>query len=108
LERIPETVRSIVEAQSSTRFDRAHFKGFGPSSLDFEIVYHVLTPDYNTHMDIQQSINLELCRQFERLGIDFAYPTQTLYLHRAPRRDGAGPDARQALRTGDHHAETAR
>lgn len=93
LERIPETVRSIVEAQSLTRFDRAHFKGFGPSSLDFEVVYHVLTSDYNTHMDIQQSINLDLCRQFERLGIGFAYPTQTLYLQRAPRLENAGRTA---------------
>lgn len=90
---IPEAVRAIVERQSLTRFDRAHFKAFGASSLDFEVVYYVLTPDYNTHMDIQQAINLELCRQFERDGIEFAYPTQTLYLHRpAVRREPVRDD----------------
>jgi hypothetical protein len=30
-------------------------------------------------MDIQQTINLELMRQFEDMGIEFAYPTQTLF-----------------------------
>lgn len=81
---IAATVQAIVERQPLTRFDRAHFKAFGPSSLDFEVVYYVLTPDYNTHMDIQQAINLELCGQFAQAGIAFAYPTQTLFLHGPP------------------------
>ncbi len=38
LERIPETLRSIVTAIPGTRFDRAHFNAFGASSLDFEAV----------------------------------------------------------------------
>jgi small-conductance mechanosensitive channel len=31
-------------------------------------------------MDIQQSINLGIMRQFEEQGIEFAFPSQTLYL----------------------------
>lgn len=81
LVRIPEMVQQIVEAQDKTRFDRAHFKQFGASSLDFEVVYYVLVPDYGVYMDIQQAINLALFRQFEEEGIEFAYPTQTLYLN---------------------------
>jgi small-conductance mechanosensitive channel len=82
LAEIPALVRAIIERQPLTRFDRAHFKAFGASSLDFEVVYYVLTADYNTHMDLQQAINLELCREFARQGIEFAYPTQTLYMRR--------------------------
>jgi small-conductance mechanosensitive channel len=89
LERIPAIVQRIVESRPLTRFDRAHFKSFGPSSLDFEVVYYVLTPDYNTRMDIQHAINLELCRQFGQLAIAFAYPTQTLYLRRSVTRPEA-------------------
>ena len=80
LRKIPEIVRSIIEGLDRTRFDRAHFKAFGESAYDFEVVYYVLEPDYNVHMDIQQTINLELCTQFEAEGIAFAYPTRTLYL----------------------------
>ena len=31
-------------------------------------------------MDIQQAINLRLMERFEQEGIEFAYPTQTLFL----------------------------
>jgi small-conductance mechanosensitive channel len=77
---LPAMIREIVEAQSPVRFDRAHFQGFGESSLDFEVVYFVLSPDYNTFMDIQQAINLELIRRCNAAGIGFAYPTRTLYM----------------------------
>ena len=82
LERIPAKVKELVTAQQKTRFDRAHFKEYGDSSLRFEVVYFVQDPDYNLSMDIQQAINLELFRYFEQERIDFAYPTRTLYLQR--------------------------
>jgi small-conductance mechanosensitive channel len=78
VEQIASMVRNIVEAQPQTRFDRAHFKGFGESSLDFEVVYWMLDPDYNRYMDTQQSINLALLRAFTDAGIGFAFPTRTL------------------------------
>lgn len=81
LERIPGMVRAIVEAQPLTRFDRAHFKDYGESALNFEVVYYMKTPDYNVYMDTQQAINLALFRRFKEEEIRFAYPTQTLYLN---------------------------
>jgi hypothetical protein len=82
LEGIPETVRGIIEAQPDVRFDRCHFKSFGGFSLDFEAVYYVLLSDYNVYMDRQQAINLGIMRAFEDQGVEFAYPTQTLYVGR--------------------------
>ncbi|MDE2148583.1 MAG: mechanosensitive ion channel family protein [Gammaproteobacteria bacterium] len=79
LEAIPGIIREAIEAQPQTRFDRAHFSAFGASSLDFEIVYWMLVPDYNRYMDTQQAINLELVRRFEKAGIEFAFPSRTLY-----------------------------
>lgn len=85
LEAIPSMIREIVEGRPQTRFERAHFKAYGNSSLDFEIVYWVQTPDYNLYMDIQQAINLALFRRFGAEGIEFAYPTQTVFLARGDR-----------------------
>lgn len=82
LEKIPGLVREIVESIENTRFDRAHFKAFGSFSLDFEVVYFVLVPQYNVFMDIQQEINLRLYRALASEGVEFAFPTQTLYLRR--------------------------
>lgn len=78
LRRIAPLLREIVEAQDGVRFDRAHFAKYGPYSLDFEIVYHVLSPDFARYMDAQQAINFRIHEAFEALGVEFAYPTQTL------------------------------
>ena len=80
LKGVPSHVKEAVEAAGHTRFDRAHFKAFGASSLDFEVVYYVTDPDYNLYMDIQQAINLHLVDAFERIGLDFAFPTRTVHI----------------------------
>jgi small-conductance mechanosensitive channel len=69
---VPPLLRRIVEAQPSIRFDRAHFKGIGRGSFDFEAVYHVLSPDYDVYMDRQQEIQLELLRGLAAAGISLA------------------------------------
>ncbi len=81
VEKIPVTVRELCDSVDGVRLDRVHFKSYGDSALIFEVVYYVTSPDYNTYMDLQQTINLALMREFERDKIEFAYPTQTLYLH---------------------------
>lgn len=88
LQQIPGIIRGIIESQEGTRFDRSHFANHGACSLDFETVYYVLSADYTRHMDIQQEIRLQLHREFDRLGVEFAYPTQRLILEHAA--TGAG------------------
>jgi small-conductance mechanosensitive channel len=77
---VPAAVRGIIEKIPKTRFDRAHFKEFGDSALNFEVVYFVLDQDYNLYMDIQQQINLAMVRRFAEESIEFAFPTRTLYV----------------------------
>lgn len=79
---IPGIIKSIIEKHEVTKFDRAHFKSYGDFSLNFEIVYFILSSDYLQYMDAQEKINLEIYEQFEKLGIEFAYPTQTLYVNK--------------------------
>jgi len=83
LRKIPEIIKKAIESRDETRFDRSHFKGYGNFSLDFESVYYVLAPDYNLYMDIQQEVNFAIHERFEEEGIEFAYPTQTLFVERA-------------------------
>jgi small-conductance mechanosensitive channel len=97
LEQIPALVRGIIEEHEGTRFDRSHFAQHGAASLDFETVYYVLSADYNRYMDIQQSINLRIHREFERLGIEFAYPTQRVLLER-PQPQALARGRREPLR----------
>jgi small-conductance mechanosensitive channel len=102
IERIPRLIRGIIAAQPGTRFDRCHFAKHAAASLDFETVYYVLSADYNRYMDIQQAINLRLHRELTELGIEFAYPTQKLYLVQPPSSDArpasGGDSDRQDIR----------
>jgi len=79
---IPAWIREVVAAQPDVRFDRAHLKEFGDFAVSFEIVYFVLSPDYNRYMDIQQSIYLAVHAKFESERVEFAYPTSRLLIER--------------------------
>ena len=83
-EAIPLIVRKVIESHEALRFDRAHFKAFGAHALEYEVVYIVLDPAYGVYMDMQQSINLALMREFEALGVAFAVPARTLHIATVP------------------------
>lgn len=80
IKKIPALVKDIISKHDNVRFDRGHFSGFGQSSLNFEFVYFITTADYVMYMDRQQSIYLNIFETFEREGIDFAYPTQEIFV----------------------------
>jgi small-conductance mechanosensitive channel len=80
LKQIPGIVKGIIDTIENARFNRAHFFSYGDFSLIFEVVFYVLSPDYNVYMDIQQEINLRLNEEFSKQDIIFAYPTQTILL----------------------------
>ncbi|MFW6364982.1 MAG: mechanosensitive ion channel family protein [Spirochaetota bacterium] len=79
LRKIPVFIKDIIDAQDTAEFDRSHFFSYGDFSLNFETVYYVTSNDYNIYMDTQHSINLGIYEKFEKEGIEFAYPTQTIY-----------------------------
>jgi small-conductance mechanosensitive channel len=82
LERVPGLIQAAIESQERARFDRSHFASYGDSALNFETVYYVESSDYATHMDILQSVNLTIYQSFAAEGIEFAYPTQTLFIEK--------------------------
>lgn len=82
LKKIPVIISAIIKKIENTRFDRSNFSSFGDFSLNFETVYYVKSGDYNIYMDIQQQINLLIMEHFEKLGIEFAFPSQTIYMEK--------------------------
>ena len=80
LKNIPDMLREIIENHSKAEVDRVHFKEFGDSSLNYEIVFYVNAPEYAVYMDIQQAVNLDIVEKFEKEKIGIAYPTTTVYV----------------------------
>jgi small-conductance mechanosensitive channel len=79
LKEIPGMIRQIIESKPKTKFDRAHMAALADSSINFEVVYLILTTDYNEYMDTRQAVLLDIVSKFRETNVNFAYPTQTLY-----------------------------
>lgn len=92
MKQIPAIIQKIVDDTERVTFDRAHFSSFGDFSLNYEVVFFVETSDYAIYMDAQQAIYLAIKDAFEAQGIEFAYPTQVLYVDGMAdvRQDGDG------------------
>ncbi|MDR1114395.1 MAG: mechanosensitive ion channel family protein [Candidatus Margulisbacteria bacterium] len=82
LQEIPRLLETIIREQQQASFDRAHLAELGASTLIFEVVYYVLSNDYNRYMDIQQAINFRIKAEFAQRNIELAYPAQTIFLQK--------------------------
>lgn len=80
LQNIPATLKAMVLEQKGIRFDRAHLQEYGSYSINFEVVYFITDPDFNLFMDTHQAILFRIHEEFSKSGIEFAYPTQTLFI----------------------------
>ncbi len=90
LKEIPGILTAIIEGTGGASLERVHFASYGDFSIVFEVAYFVEGNDYIRFMDVQQEINYRIYEEFARRRIEFAYPTQTVYLARAPVGDATG------------------
>ena len=79
LERIPDELKAIVEREKLAEHDRAHAFRFGPSSIDFELVFHVNSAEMKDFMAVRQAVMLDMLRRFAELGVELAYPAQASF-----------------------------
>ncbi|MEL6829179.1 MAG: mechanosensitive ion channel family protein [Pseudomonadota bacterium] len=77
---IPDIVQGLVKKVPGVEFERCGMSSFGSSSLDYSLTFYSLHPDYNRSMTALSRVLLALYRGFKEQGIEFAYPTQTLYI----------------------------
>lgn len=75
---IPAVLREIVEAHDA-EYIRSGFATFGPSSLDFQLVFDVPSEDIDVMVESRHNIGIAIVDRFAKDGIEFAYPTQTTY-----------------------------
>lgn len=83
-EQVPDIVAKIVKDVPAVEFDRCGMSAFGPSSLDYDLVFYSLQPDFNRSMAARSRVLLALFRGLQQHGLEFAYPTQTLFLEGMP------------------------
>ena len=98
MESFCEGIREIVRLMPYTRKDAFHVyvNDFGPHSIDVMVYVFFAAPDWATELRERHRLILEIVRLADRLGIDFAFPTQTIELARAggPAEPSTDPAAR--------------
>jgi len=59
---------------------RVFFNDYKPDCLNLMVMYWYAPPEYWDYMEHAQRVNLRIFEEFERAGIEFAFPTQTVHL----------------------------
>ena len=59
---------------------RVYFSDFNAASLNIQVYYWFCPPDWWEYLAFTHEFNTELLRRFNDEGIEFAFPTQTLYV----------------------------
>lgn len=78
LERFADMMREVVEA-NDLEFVRCGFFQFGASSLDFDVEFDSVSPDFQTAFDARHKAGLAILRRCNDEGITIPFPTQTTY-----------------------------
>jgi len=77
-----EGIRSLVQLHPYMRKDyyQVYFNQYNAASLDILVYVFWETPDWNTELRERHRFLLDILRLAKQLGIEFAYPTQTLHI----------------------------
>lgn len=82
LKKVPAIIKKIIEEQKHASVVRVYLKEFGDFSINFEVVFTMENPEYDLFTRTQHKIHLATLKAFEEEGIEFAYPTQTLFVQK--------------------------
>jgi MscS family membrane protein len=78
---IKEILASVPQVNTDPDYPpRVYFSDFNDCSLNLFVVYWVKPPDWWLYYELNDRINFEILKRFNAEAIEFAFPTQTLYL----------------------------
>jgi len=91
-----EKIRGIIRNDPNLHHDffLVNFTELGASSLDIFIYCFTVTTAWGEHLDAKQELLLKIMSAMAEMGLEFAFPTQTLHLASMPEPKGA-PEAMQ-------------
>lgn len=83
--RAVEIIKNILAQTPEVNKDtdkppRVYFSEFNDCSLNIYMTYWVKPPNWWLFQEVNERVNFEMMKRFETEGIEFAFPTQTMYL----------------------------
>ncbi len=88
-----EGLKELVNHHPNTRKDyyQIHFNDMGASSLDILFYIFFDVPTWTDELQARHEMLLSIVRLAEELGVNFAFPTQTLHVETFPEKIGNSP-----------------
>lgn len=81
LKRAKEIIKNILDEHRGVILPiRITFKEFGDFSLNIRVEYFIRNFGFDYYLNTIDEINLKIKEEFEKEGIEMAFPTQTVYL----------------------------
>lgn len=81
VEIIKEVLAGVPEINTDAdKPPRVYFSDFNDWSLNIYMSYWVKPPDYWLYQEVNERVNFEIMKRFEAEQIEFAFPSQTLYV----------------------------
>jgi len=81
VEIIKEVLSRVPEVNTDPeKLPRVYFSDFNDWSLNIYVSYWVKPADYWLYHQVNERVNLEIMKRFEAEQIEFAFPSQTLYV----------------------------
>lgn len=77
---IPDIIKDIVSQQKDVEYERCYLEKMWDFSINFLMSYNILNPDYEASLKVNEKIYLELIEKFDKEWIEFAFPSQTIYV----------------------------
>lgn len=78
---IKEVLAGVPEINTDPDYPpRVYFSDFNDCSLNLFMVYWVKPPEWWLYHELNDRVNFEILKRFEAEAVEFAFPTQTLYL----------------------------
>lgn len=110
IEAFCEGVRELVRQHPYMRKDYFHvyFNGYGDSALEILVYVFWETPEWSTELRERHRFLLDILRLANEVGVEFAYPTQTLYMKQAGEAQPMSAETmsqQQAFEQGRHNAK---
>lgn len=87
-------LKELVANHPHTRKDyyEIHFHSYGDFSLNILIYIFFQTEDWSKELAARHEFNIEAKKLAETLGVNFAFPTQTLQVETLPGQEGLSPE----------------
>ncbi len=90
VESVIQGIKDLIKSNSDIAKDffLVNFTAFAESWLEIFVYCFTTTSDWKKYLEIKEELNLSIMKLLEREGVNFAFPSQSLYIEKIAEKTG--------------------